>query len=172
MVCQPGAGRRRMRVLPPPANLVVVEVRRHWHGHARHVEEPARPFPAVVARRPQPVEEREPLLEMIAAVTWPIAEFRVQVVVVIALPRGQCAVVRRPRPLQRDGRRAAPARRAKLVGVEIPLLLDDRVRHAQPRSLPVSAPPRLVRLAQGGGVFERAVDPFPCQGQRVVAFAA
>ncbi len=59
----------------------------------------------------------------------------------VALPRRQAAVVGRPDGLERDGGRAPARGRPELVGLEVPLLLQDGIGQADGGFGPVRPPP-------------------------------
>src|ERR1022692_4396257 len=149
VLCQPRRSSGRVRVLAPADNLASVEIGGHGDVQSGKPEELLRPFEGRIARLPKPVEVGEALLQMVAALARPRAELCVQVVMIVALPRGKPPIVRGPHRLERDGRSAAPRSRTELVLLQEPLTLDDLVRQPHRGPAPIPVPPLFVRRVHG-----------------------
>src|ERR1039458_7498040 len=110
---------------------------------------------------------------MIARVAGPVAELRIQVVVVVAFPGWQFAIVGGPDGLKGDGRRAAAACGTELVLLQIPLAFDDRIGEPDGRLVPVAGPPLGVGPLHGvESAIEGAGDSLASQGERIGTFKA
>ena len=92
--------------------------------------------------------------------------------VIVALPRGQLAIVCGPWALQRDGRRAFAHGCAKLVHVEVPLALDGGVGQVYPALAPILIPPGVVGFFDIGIYRPQGAGHARARGtERVVAIA-
>ena len=145
MMRQPGGGGGRNGILIPAPHRIAYD-----RGHAGNVQavmpvELSGPSFGNGFDFPQPIQERKPFLQMVAAVTGPIAELGVQIVV-ITFPRWYAAFVGGPDGLEGNWRCFPSCDAAEFVGFPVPLIFQDFVREFDGRLFPESGPPSLVRL--------------------------
>src|SRR5690606_36424373 len=141
MVGQPCRHGGRQRILYPSAHFRSIE-----RGYTRHGY-PVGPeihlgVPFIIRSVLfEMVDTSQSFFEMIAAVSRPVAQLSIQVVMKIALPGRDSAVVGRPHRLQRDRWRPSARCCAKLILREVPLLFQESVREMDRRLTPEILPP-------------------------------
>ena len=102
----PGGHRRRQAVLAPAAERLAGQRHDAGRGQPGSAIEFLGEFLEDRAAVPQVVEERQALVEMPGPLVGDVGHLGVEVVVVVALPRRQAAIVGGPDSLQRHRRRA------------------------------------------------------------------
>jgi len=142
----PRAHGRREAVVAPPAQGLPRQRHDARHRGARGVVEVLRELTEHRQQVPHEVEERAALVEAPGRLVRHVGHLRVEVVVVVALPRGQAAGVGGPDALERHGRRTPAGCRAVEVLHEGVVAQDVRLGDGDAGLAPEVPPPGHVRL--------------------------
>src|SRR6185295_10947184 len=81
------------------------------------------------------------LLQMIAAIGWPIAQLCIQVMMKIALPWRNPSVICSPDRLKRNGRSAPSGSGAEFILLQVPLVFQHDIRNPDGGFTPEILPP-------------------------------
>ena len=150
MLGEPGGDRRAQRILNPAAHGFPFERRDAGDVESGGAEKRSRISLGLRLDLPQPIQVSQPVLEPVPGIAGPVTELGVEVVMEIALPGREAAVVRGPDGLEGDGRRPAAGRGAEFISLEIPLLLEKRVGQGDGGPGPEPAPPEIMGFEIAG----------------------
>ena len=142
----PRSHRGRERVLSPATEWLPGQRHHARRRQPRRAVEVASEFRERRRQFREEVQVARAFIEIPGGVVANVRHLRVEVVVIIAFPRRQAAVVRRPNTLQRHRRRAPPRGCAVEVAAEHGVILDGRLGHLKARLPPEVPPPRDVWL--------------------------